>query len=140
MNTDLQIAQAAYLENIHTIAEKAGIAENYLELYGNDKAKVKDELMNAISERPDGKLILVTAINPTKAGEGKSTTTIGLADGLAREGKNVMACLREPSLGPVFGLKGGATGGGYAQVVPMESINLHFTGDKIGRASCRERV
>lgn len=129
MNTDLQIAQAAYLENIHTIAEKAGIAENYLELYGNDKAKVKDELMNAISERPDGKLILVTAINPTKAGEGKSTTTIGLADGLAREGKNVMACLREPSLGPVFGLKGGATGGGYAQVVPMESINLHFTGD-----------
>ena len=129
MNTDLQIAQAAYLENIHTIAEKAGIAENYLELYGNDKAKVKDELMDAVSERPDGKLILVTAINPTKAGEGKSTTTIGLADGLASEGKNVMACLREPSLGPVFGLKGGATGGGYAQVVPMESINLHFTGD-----------
>ena len=129
MNTDLQIAQAAYLENIHTIAEKAGIAENYIELYGNDKAKVKDELMDAVSERPDGKLILVTAINPTKAGEGKSTTTIGLADGLASEGKNVMACLREPSLGPVFGLKGGATGGGYAQVVPMESINLHFTGD-----------
>ena len=129
MNPDLQIAQAAYLENIHTIAEKAGIAENYLELYGNDKAKVKDELMDAVSERPDGKLILVTAINPTKAGEGKSTTTIGLADGLASEGKNVMACLREPSLGPVFGLKGGATGGGYAQVVPMESINLHFTGD-----------
>ena len=129
MNTDLQIAQAAYLENIHTIAEKASIAENYLELYGNDKAKVKDELMDAVSERPDGKLILVTAINPTKAGEGKSTTTIGLADGLASEGKNVMACLREPSLGPVFGLKGGATGGGYAQVVPMESINLHFTGD-----------
>lgn len=129
MNTDLQIAQAAYLENIHMIAEKAGIAENYLELYGNDKAKVKDELMDAVSERPDGKLILVTAINPTKAGEGKSTTTIGLADGLASEGKNVMACLREPSLGPVFGLKGGATGGGYAQVVPMESINLHFTGD-----------
>ena len=129
MNTDLQIAQAAYLENIHTIAEKAGIAENYLELYGNDKAKVKDELMDAVSERPDGKLILVTAINPTKAGEGKSTTTIGLADGLSSEGKNVMACLREPSLGPVFGLKGGATGGGYAQVVPMESINLHFTGD-----------
>ena len=129
MNTDLQIAQAAYLENIHTIAEKAGIAENYLELYGNNKAKVKDELMDAVSERPDGKLILVTAINPTKAGEGKSTTTIGLADGLASEGKNVMACLREPSLGPVFGLKGGATGGGYAQVVPMESINLHFTGD-----------
>ena len=129
MNTDLQIAQAAYLENIHTIAEKAGIAENYLELYGNDKAKVKDELMDAVSERLDGKLILVTAINPTKAGEGKSTTTIGLADGLASEGKNVMACLREPSLGPVFGLKGGATGGGYAQVVPMESINLHFTGD-----------
>lgn len=129
MNTDLQIAQKAYLEDIHTIAEKAGISSEYLECYGNDKAKVKDELFDAISDRPDGNLILVTAINPTKAGEGKSTTTIGLADGLAREGKNVMACLREPSLGPVFGLKGGATGGGYAQVVPMESINLHFTGD-----------
>ena len=129
MNTDLQIAQKAYLEDIHTIAEKAGISSEYLECYGNDKAKVKDELLDAISDRPDGNLILVTAINPTKAGEGKSTTTIGLADGLAREGKNVMACLREPSLGPVFGLKGGATGGGYAQVVPMESINLHFTGD-----------
>ena len=129
MNTDLQIAQKAYLEDIHTIAEKAGISSEYLECYGNDKAKVKDELLDAISDRLDGNLILVTAINPTKAGEGKSTTTIGLADGLAREGKNVMACLREPSLGPVFGLKGGATGGGYAQVVPMESINLHFTGD-----------
>ena len=129
MNTDLQIAQAAYLENIHTIAQKAGISEEYLEAYGNDKAKISEGLMKAVTERPDGKLILVTAINPTKAGEGKSTTTIGLADGLAKEGKNVMACLREPSLGPVFGLKGGATGGGYAQVVPMESINLHFTGD-----------
>lgn len=129
MNKDLQIAQEAFLEDIHTIAEKAGISKEYLECYGNDKAKVKDELFESVSDRPDGKLILVTAINPTKAGEGKSTTTIGLADGLAKEGKNVMACLREPSLGPVFGLKGGATGGGYAQVVPMESINLHFTGD-----------
>lgn len=129
MNTDLQIAQEAYLEDIQTIAEKAGISKEYIECYGNDKAKVKDELYESVSKRPDGKLILVTAINPTKAGEGKSTTTIGLADGLAKEGKNVMACLREPSLGPVFGLKGGATGGGYAQVVPMESINLHFTGD-----------
>lgn len=129
MKTDLQIAQEAYLEDIRTIAEKAGIPADCLEFYGNDKAKITDKLYDSISDRPDGKLILVTAINPTKAGEGKSTTTIGLADGLAKEGKNVMACLREPSLGPVFGLKGGATGGGYAQVVPMESINLHFTGD-----------
>lgn len=129
MNNDLRIAQAATLEDIKVIAEKAGIDEKYLECYGNDKAKISSGLMKETAGRKDGKLILVTAITPTKAGEGKSTTTIGLADGLQKIGKNVMACLREPSLGPVFGLKGGATGGGYAQVVPMESINLHFTGD-----------
>ena len=129
MNTDLKIAQAAVLEPIDKIAHKAGIPEEYLEIYGKEKAKVNIKLMETLADKPDGKLVLVTAINPTKAGEGKSTTTIGLADGLSKVGKNVMACLREPSLGPVFGLKGGATGGGYAQVVPMESINLHFTGD-----------
>ena len=129
MNTDLKIAQAAVLEPIDKIAHKAGIPEEYLEMYGKEKAKVSIKLMETLADKPDGKLILVTAINPTKAGEGKSTTTIGLADGLSKINKNVIACLREPSLGPVFGLKGGATGGGYAQVVPMESINLHFTGD-----------
>ena len=129
MNNDLKIAQEATLEDISVIAEKAGIPEAYLIPYGNDKAKVSLKLLDTLNDREDGKLILVTAINPTKAGEGKSTTTIGLADGMQKIGKNVMACLREPSLGPVFGLKGGAAGGGYAQVVPMEAINLHFTGD-----------
>ncbi len=129
MNNDLRIAQEATLEDIRIIAEKAGIDEKYLEMYGNDKAKISDKLYDSVKDREDGKLILVTAINPTKAGEGKSTTTIGLTDGLSQRDKKVMACLREPSLGPVFGLKGGATGGGYAQVIPMESINLHFTGD-----------
>ena len=129
MNNDLKIAQAAVLDDIYTIADKAGIDRKYLIPYGNDKAKVSLKIGDEIGNRPDGKLILVTAINPTKAGEGKSTTTIGLADGMQKIGKKVMACLREPSLGPVFGLKGGAAGGGYAQVVPMEAINLHFTGD-----------
>lgn len=129
MNNDLKIAQSATLEDIHVIAKKAGIADEYLIPYGNDKAKVSLKLYDSLKDRKDGKLILVTAINPTKAGEGKSTTTVGLADGMSKIGKNVMACLREPSLGPVFGLKGGAAGGGYAQVVPMEAINLHFTGD-----------
>ncbi len=129
MKTDLQIAQEATFEDIRIIAQKAGIAEKYLEPYGTDKAKIDSAIVGTVAENPNGKLILVTAITPTKAGEGKSTTTIGLADGLTKIGKNVMACLREPSLGPVFGLKGGATGGGYAQVIPMESINLHFTGD-----------
>jgi formate--tetrahydrofolate ligase len=129
MNDDLKIAQAASLEDIYVIAEKAGIAKQYLEPYGTDKAKINPAFNETVKNNKDGKLILVTAITPTKAGEGKSTTTIGLADGLQKIGKKVMACLREPSLGPVFGLKGGATGGGYAQVVPMESINLHFTGD-----------
>jgi len=129
MNNDLLIAQAATLEDIRVIAKKAGISEKYLIPYGNDKAKVALNILDDLKDKENGKLILVTAINPTKAGEGKSTTTVGLADGLSKIGKNVMACLREPSLGPVFGLKGGAAGGGYAQVVPMESINLHFTGD-----------
>lgn len=129
MNHDLEIAQKATLKPITEIATIAGIKDEYLEQYGKDKAKVSLSIYDEIKDKKDGKLILVTAINPTKAGEGKSTTTIGLADGLSTIHKNVMACLREPSLGPVFGLKGGATGGGYAQVVPMEEINLHFTGD-----------
>ena len=129
MNKDLEIAQQATLEDIEQIATKANRPLDCLELYGRNKAKVDVTNIPAIEEKPNGKLILVTAINPTKAGEGKSTTTVGLADGLQKINQNVIACLREPSLGPVFGLKGGATGGGYAQVVPMEEINLHFTGD-----------
>ena len=128
MLTDIEIAQSVKLRHINEIAEKAGIPEEYLELYGRNKAKIDLSLLKD-SSRKDGKLILVTAMTPTPAGEGKTTTTIGLADGLARIGKNVMVALREPSLGPVFGVKGGAAGGGWAQVVPMEDINLHFTGD-----------
>jgi len=128
MMTDIEIAQASNMEPIGKIAEIAGIAPEYLEYYGNYKAKIDYRLLKE-STRKDGKLVLVTAINPTPAGEGKTTTTVGLADGLKKIGKNVMVALREPSLGPVFGVKGGAAGGGYAQVVPMEDINLHFTGD-----------
>ena len=126
--SDIEIAQSTPMEPITSIAERAGIAPAYLEQYGSYKAKVDPKILKD-SERGDGKLILVTAINPTPAGEGKTTTTIGLADGLRRLGKNVLVALREPSLGPVFGIKGGAAGGGRAQVVPMEDINLHFTGD-----------
>ena len=126
--TDIEIAQANVMEPIAAIAERAGVDEKYLEPYGKYKAKVDYALLDE-SPRPDGKLILVTAITPTPAGEGKTTTSIGLADGLRRIGKNAILALREPSLGPVFGVKGGAAGGGYAQVVPMEDINLHFTGD-----------
>ena len=126
--TDIEIAQATPMRPIAEIAQKAGIADEYLELYGRYKAKVDPRLLKE-SDRPEGKLILVTAITPTPAGEGKTTTTIGLADGLRHIGKNAVVALREPSLGPVFGIKGGAAGGGYAQVVPMEDINLHFTGD-----------
>jgi len=129
MKTDLQIAQENILEHIDIIAHRAKIDSDYIEYYGKYKAKVNLSLMDKIGHNENAKLILVTAINPTKAGEGKSTTTIGLVDGLNRINKQVIGCLREPSLGPVFGLKGGATGGGYAQVVPMEDINLHFTGD-----------
>lgn len=128
MKTDIEIAQAAKPENIKTIAARCGIEEKYIEQYGNYKAKLDLSLLKE-SKRKDGKLILVTAITPTPAGEGKTTTSIGLADGLKKIGKNVSAALREPSLGPVFGIKGGAAGGGYAQVIPMEDINLHFTGD-----------
>ncbi len=126
--TDIEIAQSCTMQPITEIAKVAGVDEQYLELYGNYKAKIDYRLLRE-STRPDGKLILVTAINPTPAGEGKTTTTVGLADGLRKLGKNVVVALREPSLGPVFGVKGGAAGGGYAQVVPMEDINLHFTGD-----------
>ena len=126
--TDIEIAQSCTMQAITEIAKVAGVDEEYLELYGKYKAKVDYKLLKEV-QRPDGKLILVTAINPTPAGEGKTTTTVGLADGLKKLGKNVMVALREPSLGPVFGVKGGAAGGGYAQVVPMEDINLHFTGD-----------
>ena len=126
--TDIEIAQAAEMKPITEIAKVAGVDEKYMEQYGKYKAKVDYALLNE-SDRKNGKLILVTAITPTPAGEGKTTTTIGLSDGLKRIGKNVVVALREPSLGPVFGVKGGAAGGGYAQVVPMEDINLHFTGD-----------
>ena len=127
--TDIQIAQESVMKNITEIAENAGIDDRYIEQYGKYKAKIDYNLLKEKSNDPDGKLILVTAISPTPAGEGKTTTTVGLADALHRMGKKVFAALREPSLGPVFGVKGGAAGGGYAQVVPMEDINLHFTGD-----------
>ena len=126
--TDIEIAQECQMKHIREIAAAAHVDEKYVEQYGNYKAKIDLNLLEE-SDRPDGKLILVTAITPTPAGEGKTTTTIGLADGLRRIGKDVTVALREPSLGPVFGVKGGAAGGGYAQVVPMEDINLHFTGD-----------
>ena len=127
--TDIEIAQAHEMKKIVDVAAKAGIDEKHLELYGNYKAKVDYNILKDMADKPNGKLVLVTAINPTPAGEGKTTTTVGLADAMRRIGKNVMVALREPSLGPVFGVKGGAAGGGYAQVVPMEDINLHFTGD-----------
>ena len=128
MPTDIEIAQSVQMEKITQIAQRAGIDEKYIEQYGNYKAKIDLSILSENTNK-DGKLILVTAITPTPAGEGKTTTTIGLADGMKKIGKNVMVALREPSLGPVFGIKGGAAGGGYAQVVPMEDINLHFTGD-----------
>jgi formate--tetrahydrofolate ligase len=129
MKTDIQIAQAAKMEPIKNIAEKININEDELELYGNYKAKLSDSLWERVKNNPDGKLVLVTAINPTPAGEGKTTTMVGLGQGLWQIGKKAIIAIREPSLGPVFGIKGGAAGGGYAQVVPMEDINLHFTGD-----------
>jgi formate--tetrahydrofolate ligase len=128
IKSDIEIAQSVTPKNIRLIAEKVGVDDEYLEYHGNFKAKINYNILNDSSLK-DGKLVLVTAINPTPAGEGKTTTTVGLADGLSKLGKNVVVALREPSLGPVFGVKGGAAGGGYAQVVPMEDINLHFTGD-----------
>ena len=129
IKTDIQIAQEATMANIKEIAKTAGVDEKYLEQYGNYKAKVDLSILEDLKDKPDSKLILVTAIPPTPAGEGKTTTTVGLGDALRKIGKKSMIALREPSLGPVFGVKGGAAGGGYAQVVPMEDINLHFTGD-----------
>ncbi|MDD5883834.1 MAG: formate--tetrahydrofolate ligase [Candidatus Faecousia sp.] len=127
--SDIEIAQETEMLHIREIAKTAGVDEKYLEQYGNYKAKVDYNILKDMADKPNGKLVLVTAINPTPAGEGKTTTTVGLADAMRKLGKNVMVALREPSLGPVFGVKGGAAGGGYAQVVPMEDINLHFTGD-----------
>jgi formate--tetrahydrofolate ligase len=130
MSSDIEIAQAAKLQRISKVAlDKLGIAEEHLEPYGHYKAKISLPYLETLKSKPDGKLILVTAISPTPAGEGKTTTTVGLGDALNHIGKKAVICLREPSLGPVFGVKGGAAGGGYAQVVPMEDINLHFTGD-----------
>jgi len=127
--SDIEIARAATTESIQDIGEKLGIPEEFLQPYGHTKAKISYDFIKSLESRPDGKLVLVTAISPTPAGEGKTTTSVGLGDGLNRIGKNTAICLREPSLGPCFGMKGGAAGGGYAQVVPMEEINLHFTGD-----------
>src|SRR5512145_997462 len=128
--SDIEIARAAKMRPIIELGrERLGLKAEDLEPYGHYKAKLSLSVMDQVKDRPEGKLILVTAITPTPAGEGKTTTTVGLGDGLNRIGKKAMICLREPSLGPVFGVKGGAAGGGYAQVVPMEDINLHFTGD-----------
>ncbi|MCF8187965.1 MAG: formate--tetrahydrofolate ligase [Sulfuritalea sp.] len=129
MASDIEIAQKATMKRITEVASRLGIADDYLEPYGHYKAKISLDYVDSLKGKPDGKLVLVTAISPTPAGEGKTTTTVGLGDALNRIGKKTVICLREPSLGPVFGVKGGAAGGGYAQIVPMEDINLHFTGD-----------
>ena len=127
--TDIQIAQECQMAVVNEIADKLEIKDDYVENYGKYKAKIDYRMLKDYQDTPNGKLILVTAINPTPAGEGKTTTTVGLGDALSAMGKKTVIALREPSLGPVFGVKGGAAGGGYAQVVPMEDINLHFTGD-----------
>ena len=129
MKTDIQIAQEATLQPITKVAEQLGVTEDDLELYGKYKAKFSQDLIKRVQNQPDGKLILVTAINPTPYGEGKTTISIGLSQALCKLGKKAVCTLREPSLGPCFGIKGGAAGGGYAQAVPMEDLNLHFTGD-----------
>ena len=129
MLSDIEIAQQAKMQKITDVAAKLGIGEDDIELYGKYKAKLSYDLIRRVEEKQPGKLILVTAITPTPAGEGKSTTTVGLAQGMHKLGKRVIVALREPSLGPCMGIKGGAAGGGYSQVVPMEDINLHFTGD-----------
>jgi formate--tetrahydrofolate ligase len=129
VGSDIEIARDARMKPIREVATKLGIPEEHLLPYGHTKAKISMKFVESLQGKPDGKLILVTAISPTPAGEGKTTTTVGLGDGLNRIGKKAIICLREPSLGPCFGVKGGAAGGGYAQVVPMEDINLHFTGD-----------
>ena len=140
MKTDIQIAQEAEMKHIKEVAVQAGISEDELEFYGKYKAKLSDELWNRIKDNEDGKLVLVTAINPTPAGEGKTTTSVGLGQAFAKLGKKAMIALREPSLGPCFGIKGGAAGGGYAQVVPMEDLNLHFTGDFHAITSANNRL
>ena len=127
--SDIEIAQEAKPQDIREIAKKLGLTEDDLELYGKYKAKISNEVNSKLQKKPNGKLILVTAMSPTPLGEGKTTISIGLADGLSKINKKAILALREPSLGPVFGIKGGATGGGYVQVAPMEEINLHFTGD-----------
>ena len=129
MLSDIEIAQQTPMRPIQDVAADLGLSADDLEFYGKYKAKLSEELYARFADRPDGKLILVTAINPTPAGEGKTTTSVGLGQAMAKIGKKAIIALREPSLGPVFGIKGGAAGGGYAQVVPMEDINLHFTGD-----------
>ena len=129
MKTDIEIAQSVELKPITEVVEKVGIGFDDLELYGKYKAKLSEQLYTKLADKKDGKLILVTAINPTPAGEGKTTVSVGLAQAMNKTGRNAVLALREPSLGPVFGIKGGAAGGGYSQVVPMEDINLHFTGD-----------
>ena len=129
MKSDIEIAQEAEMIHIREVAKQLDITEDDLELYGKYKAKLTDELWEQVKDRKDGKLILVTAINPTPAGEGKTTTSVGIGQAMAKLGKKAAIALREPSLGPCFGIKGGAAGGGYAQVVPMEELNLHFTGD-----------
>ncbi|MBR4941066.1 MAG: formate--tetrahydrofolate ligase, partial [Clostridia bacterium] len=129
MKTDLEIAREAKMLPIDEIAAKAGFLPEETEHYGHYKAKISNAAFERLADRPNGKLVLVTAVNPTPAGEGKTTTTIGLGDAIASLGENIMIAIREPSLGPVFGVKGGAAGGGYSQVIPMEDINLHFTGD-----------
>src|SRR5690606_29743584 len=129
MPSDIAIAQQASMKKVAEIAQALGVSPDAVENYGPYKAKIDFEASRNLYDRPDGKLILVTAISPTPAGEGKTTTTVGLGDALNHIGKKAIICLREPSMGPVFGMKGGAAGGGYAQVVPMEDINLHFTGD-----------
>ena len=127
--SDIQIARKAKVKPIRKVAEKLGIKAKHLLPYGHDKAKISLPFIETLKDRPDGKLILVAGMTPTRAGEGKTTTSVGLSDALTKIGKNASVCLREPSLGPCFGMKGGAAGGGYSQVVPMEDINLHFTGD-----------
>src|SRR5471030_3461824 len=129
MKSSLEIAQEAQLQPIEQVAARMGLQPEEIEPYGRYKAKISLEVLDRLSGSPDGKLVCVTAMTPTPAGEGKTTTLVGLTQGLGHIGKSPIACLREPSLGPVFGVKGGAAGGGYAQVVPMEDINLHFTGD-----------
>ena len=129
MKTDIEIAQESVMQPIAEIAEKLGMSADDIELYGKYKAKLSEDYIESLEDKPEGKLVLVTAINPTPAGEGKTTVTVGLGRSNAQDCENAVIALREPSMGPVMGIKGGAAGGGYAQVVPMEDINLHFTGD-----------